>query len=312
MAQQTWERIFRAEDVDEKVKLFIETVTHMLDMEVPVKTIRVHNSDKPWMTSHIKMEIKARQRAFIRGDSINYTRLCHKVSSLISKAKIVYYESKAKDHRKSNSSKWFNYPSAQCSLVGMDGTSNLPANGCQNYDLSELTEKLQAVFTAPWNGMMLDNAASYDLNNVQHHLKEIDHPIPSVGQVKKAINALKVKKVTGIDGIPALFLKQYSEDLAPVAHNIITSNIIQCKYPTLYKQALITPGPKIIPPKNIQTDFRQISVLPQLAKVLEKIQLQLNCADLTLKDNKHALGRGPLAKVISVRGNPLGNIFSVL
>jgi hypothetical protein len=62
------------------------------------------------------------------------------------------------------------------SLVGMDGTSNLPANGCQNYDLSELTEKLQAVFTAPWNGIMLDNAASYDLNNVQHHLKETDPP----------------------------------------------------------------------------------------------------------------------------------------
>ena len=159
---------------------------------------------------------------------------------------------------------------------------------------------------------MLDTAATYDLNNVQHHLKEIDHPIPSVGQVKKAINALKVKKVTGIDGIPAWFLKQYSEDLAPVAHNIITSSIIQCKYPTLYKQALITPVPKITPPKNIETDFRQISVLPQLAKVLEKIQLQLNCADLTLKDNQHALGRGPLAKVISVRGNPLRNIFSVL
>jgi hypothetical protein len=74
-----------------------------------------------------------------------------------------------------------------------------------------------------------------------------------------------------IDGIPAWFLKQYSKDLAPVAHNIITSSIIQCKYPTLYKQALITPVPKITPPKNIETDFRQISVLPQLAKVLEKI-----------------------------------------
>ena len=147
----------------------------MQDTEVPVKTIRVHNSDKPWMTSHIKMEIKARQRAFSRGDSINYTRLCHKVSCLISKAKIVYYESKAKDHRKSNSSKWFK---AISSLVGMDGTSNLPANGCQNYDLSELTEKLQAVFTAPWNGIMLNNAASHDLNNVQHHLKEIDPPPP--------------------------------------------------------------------------------------------------------------------------------------
>jgi hypothetical protein len=90
----------------------------------------------------------------------------------------------------------------------MDGTSNLPANGCQNYDLSELTEKLQAVFTAPWN------------DNVQHHLRETDTPIPSIGQVKKALNALKVKKATGIDGIPAWFPKQYSEYLAPVAHNI--------------------------------------------------------------------------------------------
>jgi hypothetical protein len=33
-------------------------------------------------------------------------------------------------------------------------------------------------------------------------------------------------------------------------------------------------------------------VFPQLAKVLEKIQLQLNCADLTLKDNQHAFIKG--------------------
>ena len=82
VAQQTWERIFRAEDVDEKVKLFNETVIHMLDTEVLVKTIRVHNLDKPWMTSHIKMEIKARQRAFSRGDSINYTR-AYAIKSLV-------------------------------------------------------------------------------------------------------------------------------------------------------------------------------------------------------------------------------------
>jgi hypothetical protein len=111
-----------------------------------------------------------------------------------------------------------------------------------------------------------------------------------------------VKKATGIDGIPAWFLKQYSEDLAPVPHNIITSSIIQCKYPTLYKQALISPVPKITSPKNIETDFRQISVLPQLAKVLEKIQLQLNCADLTLKENQHPFlkGRSTISALIEI------------
>ena len=112
--------------------------------------------------------------------------------------------------------------------------------------------------------------------------------------MKKTLNALKVKKATGTDAIPSWFLKQYSEDLAPVAHNIITSSIIQCKYPTLYKQTLTTPVPKITPPKNIETDFRPIAVLPQLDKVLEKIQLQLISADLTLKDNNIHFSRAVL------------------
>jgi hypothetical protein len=42
--------------------------------------------------------------------------------------------------------------------------------------------------------------------------------------------------------------------------------------------------------------------LPQLAKVLEKIQLQLNCADLTLKDNQHAFlkGRSTISALIEI------------
>ena len=43
-------------------------------------------------------------------------------------------------------------------------------------------------------------------------------------------------------------------------------------------------------------------MLPQLAKVLEKIQLQLNCADLTLKDNQHAFlkGRSTISALIEI------------
>ena len=36
-------------------------------------------------------------------------------------------------------------------------------------------------------------------------------------------------------------------------------------------------------PSDINNDFRQISVLPQLAKVLEKIQLRLNIEDVELR-----------------------------
>ena len=63
---------------------------------------------------------------------------------------------------------------------------------------------------------------------------------------------------------------------------------MQCKYPTSYKHALITPVPKVCPPKNIESDLRQISILPQMAKVLEKIQLKLNKNNLTINDGQHA------------------------
>ena len=99
---------------------------------------------------------------------------------------------------------------------------------------------------------------------------------------------LKTKKATGVDGIPAWFLKQYCEDRAPVVHNVIISRIGQCKYPTFYKHALFTPIAKINSTKDIENDFRQISVIPQLEKVLEKIQLQSNSQDLKFKDNQHA------------------------
>ena len=41
-------------------------------------------------------------------------------------------------------------------------------------------------------------------------------------------------------------------------------------------------------PRDINNDFRQISVLPQLAKVLERIQLRLNMEDLKIKNNQRA------------------------
>ena len=76
--------------------------------------------------------------------------------------------------------------------------------------------------------------------------------------------------------------------MALVVRNIICASIVQCKYPKPYKHALICPIPKVNPPKDIDNDFRQISVLPQLAKVLEKLQLSLRRQDLTPRYNQHA------------------------
>ena len=74
-----------------------------------------------------------------------------------------------------------------------------------------------------------------------------------------------------------------------MVHDIVCCSVSQCYYPSLYKHALISPVPKVHNPRDINNDFPQISVLPQLAKVLEKIELRLNIEDLKIKNNQHAL-----------------------
>ena len=95
------------------------------------------------------------------------------------------------------------------------------------------------------------------------------------------------RKATSADGVPTWLLKRFHEELAPVVHDIICASIVQSKYPTSYKHALVSPVPKVDNPTDIDDDFRQISVLPQVAKVLERIQLKLNLKDLGLNASQH-------------------------
>ena len=44
--------------------------------------------------------------------------------------------------------------------------------------------------------------------------------------------------------------------------------------------------------EDIETDFRQISVLPVLGKVLEKVQIMLNKDAFRVKGNQHAFSQG--------------------
>ena len=52
------------------------------------------------------------------------------------------------------------------------------------------------------------------------------------------------------------------------------------------KHALLTPIPKVTNPCDIENNFRQISILPQIARIIEN--LQLNRPNRLVKNNQHA------------------------
>ena len=150
MASEDWITVYLAEDVDEKVLAFLTLIIKMLDESLPEKTIRVHHSDKPWINGNIKMQIKARQRAFSHCDKQKYNDLCKSVAN----QSAIYYQSEASVWQTLNQSKWYD---CIYSLVNAENTSqNQLTYSSESTDLLQLAEKLQTVFTKPWSDRYLN------------------------------------------------------------------------------------------------------------------------------------------------------------
>ena len=298
MNLEDWEAVYSESDVDDKVSAINFIITRMLDDTIPVRTVRVHSTDKPWMTPNIKAEIKARQRAFTKGDLSKFESICVKVTKLITNAKAKYYKSKAEGNREFNPAKWYKiiYQLAAANEDHQTLSSSAQAN------LTDLADRLQRSFIKPWLDVQSEPPS---LQEVERLLENNPPPLPSIGQVKSVLKHLKSRKATGADNIPAWCLKSFAEELAPVVHDIVVASIVQCKYPTAYKHALISPIPKVRPPTDLDNDFRQVSVLPQLAKVLEKLQLQLNKSTFKIKNNQHAFtnGRSTVSALTAISQN---------
>ena len=272
LSKTAWDAVYEAEDADDEVSIFNGVVTQALDGCLPLKTIRIHPTDKPWMTPSIKAEIKLRQRAFICRNMAQYNLMCAKVEDMIKKAKSNYYENKAKSFRTYDPAKWYKaiYDLSGVSTWQDDLTTSSVTSG------AALAGKLQISFTEPWRD--LNTTSIPQLDDVETLLKDYSPSLPSIGQIRYALDHPKQ---------PAWLLKRFSSVLAPIVHDIITASIKQCKYPSCYKHGLVTPVPKVYPPVDISNDVRQVSVLPHIGKILERVQLQLNQKDITLRPSQY-------------------------
>ena len=107
-------------------------------------------------------------------------------------------------------------------------------------------------------------------------LPEIDRPEKfklrkiTVSEVRKALKELKSKKATGVDGIPSRLLKDGSDALASPLSVIFNLTIQQNVIPAEWKKAKVTPLHKS-GTKDDPRNYRPISVLPVVSKVLERL-----------------------------------------
>ena len=83
ITQHSWEEVFQATNVNDKLSILLRTVQEHLDDSLPVREIRFHEDDKPWMTSEIKSTIQSRQRAWCQGNKPLWRHFRIKVAKAI-------------------------------------------------------------------------------------------------------------------------------------------------------------------------------------------------------------------------------------
>ena len=110
---------------------------------------------------------------------------------------------------------------------------------------------------------------------------ESDYPIITESDVRKALEDMDTSK-SNVDGdIPCKILKQFSSQISLPLANALNSSIRQGCWPTILKLEMVTPVPKVFPPKDID-QLRNISGLLNLDKIAEKIISKMMISDMKI------------------------------
>lgn len=272
-----WEPFYRSDSAEVKSAFLSSELQSLLDQHAPEKTIIIRDKRTPWITTEIEHAIEVRNLAFSlfsrnpnrsRGDVqwVEYTRQRDRVKSLIFVAKKKYAD------------KHFS-----CDLPAKQLWNNLKREGIHNPSKNNVAgESL--------DGDQLNRFFADGHRSLQPHQHiNIDQPAEDQPQVLnrdrpafrfRHTDAEDVSRkmweigsnATGCDNIPISFIKLLSPFILPVLVHLFNTIIDTDTFPSCWKKAIVTPIPKSSNPTEPK-DFRPISVLPAVSKILEKILL---------------------------------------
>ena len=118
------------------------------------------------------------------------------------------------------------------------------------------------------------NSSLSDSNAPDPPTQPLSNPMPSIiissRKVHRVLRSWKTNKASGPDGIPPRFLKEFTDELAPVLCRLFRLILISCTYPSSWKHALVQPVLKKGDRSN-PSNYCPIAVTPGVAKVLETV-----------------------------------------
>lgn len=278
------DKIYATDSIDMQVKIFTESVGRCLNVSAPLVTKVVKRPLAPWMCDGLRGLI--REKNNVRGDlklDRNNTQLQerHKtlkkqVKMLLKESKTKHYDKKFEDNKGNSSAIWkllrelIPTSERESSNAAVEEGDNVKsqADTFNKFFANvgrETFEKSQQNVSKDY---LINNTVTQDISNQQIHLFR-PQPVDSA-TIILIIKSMKISNSCGCDGIQLRFLRDSLPVLIPYITCILNTSIVTGTFPKLWKEAIIVP---ILKSGNTDQpqNYRPISILPILSKILEKV-----------------------------------------
>ena len=270
MERAPWGNILAVadDDIDNKVTIFENIHSDIINKHAPFRTFRVTRPATPWLNDKIKklMDDRDKYKNKFNLDKNPQTEEIYKilrnsVCQEIRREKIKTFNSKINANLKN--SKQFHQALKIFSVV---------ESSCNNSNQCNIDPNLlNSSFVKNNNAKINEDLVTDEVNEI---LKKSVRPSFSFTEVSefqviKMVRSIKTN-ACGVDGISAFFLKLGIEHSVYAFTNIINTSILYKKFPSRWKNALVKPLPKNNSPASV-ADYRPISLLPAFSKVVEKL-----------------------------------------
>lgn len=234
-------------DVDISCRLLMTHLVDLYDVCFPLKVIRIRVSDPAWMRPSLKLLINERDRAFSKKQWSKFHRLREEVIR----------------HTRLLKSSFLEKAVSEGSKATWQAVRHLGRFKSSSSRISFSPAEFSAYFSS--------NFQTFSDSSSHTPLSAIDAFV-TPEEVYWTIRHLR-NKGQGPDGFPAWLLKDSALSLSSAICVLLNRCFEVGSFPSLFKFANVVPVPKLSNPKNI-SDYRPISMLPILSKLLEKLFLK--------------------------------------
>ena len=276
--------ILNTDDVHKQVKIFDGVMLKCIDICAPLVTGEISRPPAPWISQAIKDSIKERDELQIRTkiDSFNmqlrdnYKEQKKKVNSLINSSRKEYFKEEFRKNKNDIAASW-----RIAKKVISNDSSSIVSTPQNKDDLTTRAENFNDFFSDVGKltfNKTQEELAKYDSDSVDvpHNNTNNDNlhcfkPVPvDCETVILTIKGLKETNACGSDGISLKFIKDSLFIIAFYITIIVNTSIVTNIYPMSWKYPHVIPAFKGGDSEDI-SNYRPISLLPVISKVLEKI-----------------------------------------